>query len=215
MLMKTSVTAEHSNLATIAVTPAPLEDDEQEPVMNLSLDQMDALQDEIDSLHVYSAPKSSPPIPRGFELTCSQDLPYVPKERSQGSCGNCWVWSSTGALEIQHTIKSGIRDRLSIQYFNDNFGQGSEGINSACCGGSVGSFANWYKNRTANPQAMILVPWSNTDAAYVSHQSCHAPVPAGSSIPLSPSYPLTDLRLQPSRHRALMKLQPSIISRAL
>lgn len=189
---KITGTADHENHATLEVTATPLEDEDQQTVMNMSLDQMDALQDEIDTLHVYSAPKSSLVIPRG-SISLLSDLPYVPKERSQGSCGNCWVWSSTGALEIEHTLKSGIHDRLSIQYFDDNFGQGSEGINSACCGGSVGSFASWYKNRTANPQAMTLVPWSNANAAYVPHQTCHTPITGAGSIPLSPSYKLTDL----------------------
>ena len=41
-------------------------------------------------------------------------LDYIPSERSQGSCGNCWVWAGTGCLEIALSTQEDIRDRLSV-----------------------------------------------------------------------------------------------------
>ena len=168
------------------------EGDQTEPVMNLTEDEMDELQHEIDTSPTYSAPRSSPPIPKG-SLSLLPYLPYVPKERGQGKCSDCWVWSSTGAIEIEHTIKSGIRDRLSIQYLNDNFGSGPDGIDSGCCGGSVGRFVNWYSNKTANTNAMKLIPWSNTNASFAPGQSCNSPITAGEPISTTPAYQMNSL----------------------
>jgi len=188
-IQTTQITADYSDYLTGQVNPTPAVDENQDPVMNLSDDEMDAMQREIDAMPVYSAPSSSPLISRG-SLSLLPDLPYVPKERSQRQCSDCWVWSSTGAIEIEHTIKSGIRDRLSIQYLNDNYGNGPQGQDSGCCPGSVGSFVKWYRNNT---HAMIVVPWSNSNAAFAAHQSCNSPMPASGAIPLQPSYKLADL----------------------
>ena len=175
------------------VTPVSASaDDQEEPAMDLTEDQMDELQHEIDTSPTYAAPASSPPVPRG-SLSLLPDLPYIPKERNQGKCADCWVWASTGAIEIEHTIKSGISDRLSVQYFNDNFGSGTEGEDSACCGGSASRFADWYSNKTANPEAMKLVPWSNTNAAFIPGQSCNSPLPPGKPVSTTPSYQMSRL----------------------
>ena len=90
-------------------------------------------------------------------------LPYTPSQRDQGSCGNCWVWASTGALEIGHNINSGISDRFSIQYFDSKY-QYNTGI-YACGGGNPITFANWY-NSDKTP-----IPWTNTNAAYGDYYS--------------------------------------------
>jgi len=83
-------------------------------------------------------------------------VPYVPEERHQGSCGNCWVWAGTGCMEIAHLIENDVHDRLSIQFFNSAYGEG-DGADYACCGGWLGPFADAYSGGFA-------VPWDNFNA---------------------------------------------------
>ena len=83
-------------------------------------------------------------------------VPYVPEERHQGSCGDCWVWAGTGCMEIAHLVENDVHDRLSIQFFNSNYGLG-DGTDYACCGGFLGDFAAAYSGGFA-------VPWDNFNA---------------------------------------------------
>ncbi|MEJ5299415.1 MAG: C1 family peptidase [Thermodesulforhabdaceae bacterium] len=80
---------------------------------------------------------------------------YTPSERNQGSCGNCWVWTGTGIMEIAHSLNNLVRDRLSIQWFNSCFSS-----SYACCGGNLNTFANYYST-SSNPR-----PWSNTNGQF-------------------------------------------------
>jgi len=91
-------------------------------------------------------------------MSLLSDVPYVPIDRDQGMCGNCYVWATTGALEVEHYLKYGISDRLSIQYFDDSIGTGPQGEDSACGGGSDAGVAKWYNSNT------YMVPWSNDNA---------------------------------------------------
>ena len=85
-------------------------------------------------------------------------VPYIPIERDQRSCGDCWVWGCTVPLEIAHRIQDGISDRLSIQFVNSNYHGDNE--SSACCGGWEGSFADFYRAQGK------VIPWSNTNANF-------------------------------------------------
>jgi PKD repeat protein len=82
-------------------------------------------------------------------------IDYVPGDRNQGNCGNCWVWAGTGVAEIAHDVEDGVFDRLSIQYLD------SCRAGWACCGGGLGGFATWYSGQG------FMVPWSNTSASFV------------------------------------------------
>ena len=128
------------------------------PLMHFTKDQLDEMQNQIAISPKYSAPKQlltlAEPLTTGSKNLLSY-LPYTPSERDQGSCGDCWVWASTGALEIDHNVKNGIFDRLSVQYFNSKYNSG-QGSNWACCGGNLNYFTNWY-NTDKTP-----IPWSNT-----------------------------------------------------
>ena len=66
-------------------------------------------------------------------------LSYPPGQRSQGICGNCWVWAATTACEAS-LAASGVRDALSVQYFmsrnRDPY---------PCCGGTLADFAGFYE----------------------------------------------------------------------
>jgi len=158
-------------LPVISGTPTPntgvvtcdsCQGDDEYPLMHLTLAQMREMQAQMDQSPRYSAP-----IRQGLHgqilATGSKSLlPYInytPAQRNQGQCGNCWVWAATGALEIDHTMKTGINDRLSIQYFNSKHNAGT-GTRWACCGGWLTTFISWYSSDKT------LVPWSNTNAQY-------------------------------------------------
>ena len=160
-------------------------------IMHLTKDQMDAMQHAIDTAPKYSAPgrqilAGSTSLPPD-SVSLLSSLPYIPSQRDQGNCGNCWVWASTGALEVEHTMNNGIRDRLSIQYFNSKY-QSDTGI-YACHGGYIETFTQWY-NTDKSP-----IPWTNTNASYGDHNpgrggATNVPF---STIMTSPSYSLNTI----------------------
>ncbi len=119
------------------------------------------------------------------------NIQYTPSERNQGNCGNCWVWASTGVLENALRVQNGVKDRLSVQYFDSNYNGGSA-TTGACNGGWANTFANFYS--TAGFKQVI--PWSNTNAYYNDRYACSygcgAQMPA-SSIATSPNYPITSI----------------------
>ena len=117
-------------------------------------------------------------------------LQYTPSERNQGYAGNCWVWAGTGVLEVALHVQTGIKDRLSIQYFDSNYNGGTTTIwgKWAGCGGSLTKFASFYNTQK------IAIPWSNTNAYYQdSSRSCESggTLVSASSISTSPNYPIT------------------------
>ncbi|MBI4775716.1 MAG: hypothetical protein HY788_16355 [Deltaproteobacteria bacterium] len=110
---------------------------------------------------------------------------YVPEERQQGSCGNCWNWACTGVVEVALNVQEGISDRLSTQYLNscktDNF---------ACCGGTLVKFVNWYE------QVGMFFPWSNNSAHFADGDTtCDygSSVTYCGSVSTSPNYPITSI----------------------
>ncbi len=114
-------------------------------------------------------------------------VPYLGKKRDQGYCGNCWVWASTGALEVTHSITRNVSDQLSIQYFDSNWNNGSS-TGNACNGGWSYWVANFY-----NDTLHQAVPWSNTNASYADYY-WKADQPSGipaSSIATIPNYPVS------------------------
>lgn len=81
-------------------------------------------------------------------------VPYVPAERNQGNCGNCWVWASTGVIETAYSIQDDVDERLSIQYLNSNL---ENGISEdwACEGGSASGFANYYNDTLKKCHSLV------------------------------------------------------------
>ena len=144
------------------------------------------------SVRVGEALASQAIRPTGsFSLLSS--LPYVPAERDQGYANNCWVWASTGALEVEHTRHSSVKDRLSVQYFDSNFNGGSGPNWAGDHGGSVWDFVLFYAAR------QMAVPWSNYNANYQDGvpwclQNQRAWVPA-SSIQTNPHYDISGIWL--------------------
>jgi len=168
------------------VTGIPKEESFDAPHMILTKEEREEMQRQLDAAPKYSAPG---PVPRGSVSLLSY-LPYNATEREQGHAGDCWVWGSTGALEIEHAVKYGIFDRLSIQYFLDNSGIGPLGIYNACHGGNPTRFAAWYSNTSENPGRKV-VPWSNANANYDPH--CSLPFTPAAPVSTSPAYQLKSI----------------------
>ena len=138
-------------------------------------------------------------------------VPYIPSERDQGSCGDCWVWGCTVPIEIAHRIQNGISDRLSIQFVNSNY-RGDSG-SSACCGGWEGSFADFYSAQGK------VIPWSNTNANFRdAAQYCSDSSSVSSSvISTVPYYPITSIQwhLIPTRGSGIDQDQAINLIKAL
>ena len=94
-------------------------------------------------------------MPLTGSLDLLSHLQYTPSERNQGTCGDCWVWSGTGILEVAHSVQDSIKDRLSIQYMNSCYSTAY-----ACCGGNLTKFSDFYNS------AGYVYPWSNTNASF-------------------------------------------------
>ena len=124
----------------------------------------------------------------GINVSLIDHLDYVPVERNQGACGNCWVWAGTGVMEVALDVEEAIKDRLSIQYLNSNYKNGTPG-DWAGCGGTLRAFADFYAS------AGIAIPWSNTNAYYQDHRQGYwdgTSVPAG-IISTVPNYPISGI----------------------
>lgn len=91
---------------------------------------------------------------------------YEADERRQGDCGNCWVWTGTGILEIALNVKNGIKNRLSVQHFNSCYD--SYDNSYPCCGGWLDEFSQWYGATPTSwpfpPSIDYIIPWSNLNA---------------------------------------------------
>jgi hypothetical protein len=86
-------------------------------------------------------------------------IDYIPNERMQGNIGNCWVWAGTAALEAENDIQNGVKQRLSIQFFDSNYKYGLP-----CCwagdGGESTLFAEFYND------TKYAIPWSNRNGDF-------------------------------------------------
>src|SRR5207248_9160065 len=119
------------------------------PLMRFTPEQMAGASKQYFSSPLAPAAASlSPAFPVSFSLL--PFLRYVPAERDQGFCGNCWAWAGTGIMEIAHNVQNGISDRLSVQFINS-----CSPFNGCCEGGSLPNLADFYIIRG------LAIPWSN------------------------------------------------------
>ncbi|ACL18013.1 C1 family peptidase [Methanosphaerula palustris] len=131
------------------------------------------------------------------------DLPYIASERNQNPIGNCWVWAGTGVLEVAHAEQTGIKDRLSIQYLDSNYNDGS-GPDWAGEGGSLTDFVQFYN------QQHIAVPWSNYNANFQDGQlwslkNMQTWIPAA-SIQTTPHYDISSITGQKVQTRGVSQV---------
>jgi hypothetical protein len=112
-------------------------------------------------------------------------------QRDQVNCGNCWVWASTGCLEVEHSVVNAVLDRLSIQYFDSCCGCGTVTghLNDPCCGGDAFRVASYYAG------AGLAVPWGNAGAAFADGtRGCgDAFIQPCANITTTPFYPITSI----------------------
>jgi len=124
-------------------------------------------------------------VPQG-SLSLLSHLDYVPAQRDQASCGNCWAWAGTGAMGIALDVEEGIHDRLSVQYINSCE---TAVIGKTCCsGGWLEDVADFY----SAPGYQQAIPWSNTNAHWQDgDESCDTKC---GSISTSPNYPINSIQ---------------------
>ena len=165
-------------------------DDMNAAIMSLQSDLVLAMQEANLNLPRFKVPEDLTQIPPG-SFSHLDKFVYIPSEWDQtgGSeehCGNCWVWASTGALQLDLAYKQNITDRLSVQYFASSYHNGT-GI-WACCGGSPVWFADFYNT------TKLVIPWSNTNASFVDSRSMceqgESTAMNASDISMVPSYAL-------------------------
>jgi hypothetical protein len=106
-------------------------------------------------------------------------------EREQGSCGNCYVWATTGLIEVAVNSQRLSRDRLSIKFLNSFSGTGDPcsctSSTCACGGGHPDTVRTFYASKG------FAVPWSNTNAAF-SSADAYGCCADSSSIGTEPRY---------------------------
>jgi hypothetical protein len=134
-------------------------------------------------------PELQPKISATSSLSLLSDVPYTPSDRNQLYCGNCWSWSSTGCVEVAHTVQNQIFDRLSIQYLASQY---SGPWGDACCGSNEIEFASFYASKG------MFIPWSNTNAFWNdATRSCGTPTHTQiDSISTTPNYPISFIQYQ-------------------
>jgi hypothetical protein len=121
----------------------------------------------------------------GTSFSLLDYLSYDPSERNQGSCGNCWEWTSTGIMEIALAYKNGIKDRLSVQYLNSNM------KDKACCGNWIDAAAQFYE------QSKMAIPWANSNARWRDGEgSCGSSSVSARSISTSSNFPIRSIQVQ-------------------
>jgi len=121
-------------------------------------------------------------------------LDYVPQDRNQNLCGNCWVWAATGVLEIADSVNYGSArlDRHSIQLLNSCMTQYNGASFFACSGGTITMFSDWYRSWGYS------IPWSNTNAYWQDGLggcgSPAGPCVACNNIDTSINFPITAIQ---------------------
>ena len=117
-------------------------------------------------------------------------LYYIPEERTQGGCANCWMWPSTSIVEIALRVQLGVMEnRLSVQYMN-TCGELYPSTDIECCGGGTLSMLAAFYRLTG-----IVVPWSNENAYwqdYVLIGQCFQV--ECDEIAKDPNYPISSIK---------------------
>ena len=118
---------------------------------------------------------------QGSSFSLLSYLYYVPEERNQGHIGNCWVWAGTGCMEIALNVQLGIMDRLSVQYLDSLYSDGS-GDDWAGNGGTAADFADFYDDQ------QMIISWANINAYYQDYNSDDSAAVDASEIATNSSY---------------------------
>ena len=158
-------------------------DFEIKPVMKLDFEDLEKRKiDYNNAQKAYIDPSLKSEIATTESYSILHLLDYVPDERDQGWCGNCWAWPATGALAIALNVQEGIFNRLSVQYINSC----GEIVGVGCCeGGNLDVFCRFYRKTD------MAIPWSNDNAHWIDKRAqCRTPC---SSISTEPNYPISSI----------------------
>jgi hypothetical protein len=127
-------------------------------------------------------------------------LPYIPAQRNQGACGNCWAWAGTGVMEIAHNVQNGVASRLSVQLLNS-----CNPYVSCCAGGWLANVAQFYTYKG------FAAPWNNPNGAWTSGNGACAT--ACGTIASAPQFPITSASVTTIPPGASARPRPSPTSK--
>jgi C1A family cysteine protease len=159
------------------------------PVMKIDSDTVERWDEQYNNAkQAYIDPNLNKEIQATESYSILDLLDYIPEERSQGRCGNCWAWTSTAVLAMALNVQEGIKDRLSVQFMNtcgEKYTTGLEKI-ECCGGGTLDMLADFYT------ETNFAIPWSNDmahwhDGGYI---NC---ITDCSQISKTPNYPIYDI----------------------
>ena len=168
------------------------------PVMHLTAEEKQLVEASFNRAPQYSGPPSFDRSPGG-SLSLLSRLPYIPAQRNQGSCGDCWQWAGTGVMEVAHDVQDGVHDRLSVQYLNSCE---YAAIGKTCCsGGWLSDVATFY-SATGYNQA---IPWANPGATWQDGDaSCDT---SCGGVATSPAYPISHIAVVSIATRGVGQVQ--------
>jgi hypothetical protein len=158
--------------ATTVPAPHPLMHFSAEEKQQLMLDHVRAPQVSVDKTFTKDFATS---------LSLLSRLPYVPAQRDQGNCGDCWQWAGTGVMEIAHDVQNGVHDRLSVQFINS-----CNTAKSCCVPGCLSDLAAFYSSMG------YAIPWANKNAQFLSSSGDCSSAPCG-SIATTPRYLISQI----------------------
>ena len=127
-------------------------------------------------------------------LSLLSHLNYIPSERNQSQCGNCWAWAGTGAMGIALDVEESIFDRLSVQFISS-----CNTAKNCCDGGWLRDFASFYTAKD------YTIPWSNTNASWQNGDgNCNV---VCETISTSSKYNITSIEAQTINTQAVGQAQ--------
>jgi hypothetical protein len=180
------------------------------PIMPLSLEEALREQEVFeDAPKILIDPEIARELAPLYAFSLLPYLQYNAVQRDQGLCGDCWVWASTGVIEIDRTVRTGNKDRLSIQYLNSKYNNGGgDGNDWACCGGRPDTFANFYNSWNTWP-----IFWSNTNAHFQDgdRECCHTFAPDGQNCLVYHSTNVPINTISTSRYYHAISMQAQVI----
>lgn len=125
--------------------------------------------DEFKARYLWSAPQdcsaTGPKAPHSNKLSRPTSVDWrtknvVTKVKDQKSCGSCWTFSTTGAVESHHAIKTGDLLYLSESQLIDC----AQGFNNHGCNGGLPSQAFEYIHWTLGIQGESTYPYVPRDS---------------------------------------------------
>jgi len=194
MFLLTSLTATGVNYTSDKVNNIEMQDNPEElfPVMRADREFLDRYNEEYNRAEeAFIDAELVEEIQATEDYSILDLLYYIPEERTQGGCGNCWAWPSTAVLAIALRVQEGVQEnRLSVQYINTCGELYSTFPKIGCCeGGTIGALASFYR------QTGIAIPWSNDNAHwqdYVIIGQCNQV--ECDEIAKNPNYPIASIR---------------------